>query len=72
VDTGVGMTTEQIDNIMNQQELKTTPGTKGERGTGLGLKLVKDFMEKNSGSFEIESTVGVGTTLLFTIPKAGE
>jgi light-regulated signal transduction histidine kinase (bacteriophytochrome) len=33
---------------------------------------VKEFMEKNSGMFKIESTVDVGTTLIFTIPKSGE
>jgi signal transduction histidine kinase len=71
-DTGVGMTATQIDNIIHQQDLKTTTGTTGEKGVGLGLKLVNEFMEKNAGTFKIESTVGVGTTLIFTIPKAGE
>jgi signal transduction histidine kinase len=71
-DAGVGMTEEQIDNIMTKQDLKTTTGTTGEKGIGLGLKLVKEFMEKNSGMFKIESTVDVGTTLIFTIPKSGE
>ncbi|MDB5279926.1 MAG: hypothetical protein JWR61_4881 [Ferruginibacter sp.] len=71
-DTGVGMTATQIDNIIHQQDLKTTTGTTGEKGVGLGLKLVNEFMEKNAGTFKIESTVGVGTTLIFTIPKASE
>ena len=72
MDTGVGMTMEQIDNVMNKQDLKSTTGTKGEKGIGLGLKLVKEFMEKNLGDFNIESTVDVGTNLIFTIPKANE
>lgn len=71
-DAGVGMTTEQIDNIFNKQDFTTTSGTTGEKGIGLGLKLVKEFIEKNSGTFKIESTVGIGTTLTFILPRAKE
>jgi signal transduction histidine kinase len=70
-DAGVGMTEEQIDHIINKPSFKTTTGTTGEKGVGLGLKLVKEFVEKNAGTFKIESTIGVGTNLTFTIPKAG-
>jgi signal transduction histidine kinase len=72
VDTGVGMTEEQIDQILNKNTLKTTIGTTGEKGIGLGLKMVKEFIEKNSGSFKIESVKNVGTSLIFTIPKVTE
>lgn len=71
-DTGVGMTEEQVDNVMKKSALNTTSGTTGEKGVGLGLKLVSEFIEKNSGTFKIDSTVGVGTTLIFILSKAGK
>jgi len=69
-DNGMGMTEEQIDNILNKSTSKTTQGTSGEKGFGLGLKLVKDFLEKNSGALKIESQIDQGTKMVFTIPKA--
>jgi signal transduction histidine kinase len=69
IDKGVGMTEEQLDNIINKNTLKTTTGTTGEKGVGLGLKLVKEFTEKNAGILKIESIPGVGTSLIFTFPK---
>jgi len=43
-------------------------GTGGEPGTGLGLIICKDFIEKQGGRFRIESKEGVGTTVFFTFP----
>ncbi len=68
-DSGMGMTAEQIDNILNKTASKTTLGTSGEKGIGLGLNLVKDFLEKNSGTLKIESKIDQGTTMVFTVPK---
>lgn len=67
-DTGVGMDTETIRKILSEDEHITTTGTLGEKGTGLGLDLCRDFVEKNNGKLTIESEPGKGTTIRFTLP----
>lgn len=68
-DTGVGMTTEQIEKVFDISTKHSTPGTEHEKGTGLGLILCKEFIEKNGGELLIESAVGEGSTFRFTLPK---
>jgi signal transduction histidine kinase len=68
-DHGVGMPAEQLQKINNNEVFKSATGTSGEKGSGLGLQLVKDFVEKNGGKFYIESKEKLGTTMCFTIPK---
>lgn len=69
MDHGVGMPTEQLQKINNNEVFKSATGTSGEKGSGLGLQLVRDFVEKNGGKFYIESKEKQGTTMCFTIPK---
>lgn len=65
-DSGVGISQEKIDKIMNDQIVKSTPGTDGELGTGLGLNLIKSLLEKNDCSFELKkSDSGTLTELRF-------
>lgn len=69
LDHGVGMSADQLRKINNNEVFKSATGTSGEKGSGLGLQLVKDFVEKNGGKFHIESKEQVGTTMCFTVPK---
>ena len=67
-DTGVGISKEGIDNLFKINEKYSTPGTQNEEGTGLGLILCKEFIEKNNGKIWVESKVGIGTTFYFSLP----
>lgn len=67
-DTGIGMNNEQLKNIFDYTSYSSTRGTAGEKGTGLGLLLCKDFVEQNKGTFKITSQEGNGTTISFTLP----
>lgn len=65
-DTGVGMDNEMLNKLFSS-ELVTTAGTNDERGTGLGLKLCKDFIEKNNGRIWAESSTGKGSRFYFQL-----
>ncbi|MCP4119042.1 MAG: hybrid sensor histidine kinase/response regulator [Desulfobacteraceae bacterium] len=69
-DSGVGMTREMIDNILWGSDYESRPGTELETGTGLGLVICKEFVEKNNGTLEIESRVGQGSKFTVTLPGA--
>lgn len=68
IDTGVGMKPEYLEQFKKEGYLSSVAGTDQEIGTGLGLHLVKDLLEKNSGTLEIESKLEVGSTFTFTLP----
>lgn len=68
-DTGVGIPEDKRDALFNIGGNFTTMGTAKEKGTGLGLMLCKEFVEKNGGSLNITSRVGKGSTFSFTLPK---
>jgi two-component system, sensor histidine kinase and response regulator len=68
MDTGVGISEDRINNLFKIGEGYSTHGTKEEHGTGLGLILCKDFIEKNDGKIWAESIVGKGTTFFFSLP----
>ncbi len=68
-DTGVGIPEESREKLFRLNSSFTTPGTQNERGTGLGLLLCKEFVERNGGSIWVESTVGEGSHFKFTVPR---
>ncbi len=67
-DTGVGIPKDKIDNLFRIDKNTSTPGTEKEIGTGLGLILCKEFVEKNSGEIWAESEVDKGSKFIFTLP----
>lgn len=68
-DTGIGMNEETLGKIFNKDTNYTTYGTNDERGTGLGLSLCKEMVEKNRGIIWADSKVNLGTSFYFTVPK---
>ncbi len=70
-DTGVGMSKEAVENIMSAGfASSSTLGTNNEKGTGMGLILVKEFIKLHNGTLTVESKEAQGTTFKFSIPKA--
>jgi signal transduction histidine kinase len=63
-DNGVGMSTDQLDQLFVLKNKKSSIGTEGEKGTGMGMVLVKDLIELLDGKIEIESQKGLGTTVI--------
>ena len=68
-DTGVGINKKDISKLFRINEHYTTSGTEGETGSGLGLVLCKELLEKNSGKIWVESEHGKGSSFTFTLPK---
>ncbi len=71
-DNGVGISKANIQKIFRIEENYTTSGTNKEKGTGLGLILCKEFVEKHEGNIWAESEEGKGLTIYFTLPKEAE
>jgi signal transduction histidine kinase len=67
-DNGTGMKQETIDKLFSFSPVNSSKGTANESGTGLGLMLCKDFIDKHCGKIWVESTIGKGTTVSFSIP----
>ncbi len=67
-DTGVGMTQAQLEKLFKPATDKTTYGTAGEKGTGLGLLLSHEFIKANGGRIEVQSEPGKGTTFTLLLP----
>jgi signal transduction histidine kinase len=67
-DTGIGIPKNSIEKIFRIEQSYSTPGTNKEKGTGLGLILCKEFVEKHGGKIWVESEEGTGSTFYFTLP----
>ena len=68
-DSGMGISDEGLSQIFNNNKFFTSMGTNNEKGTGLGLKLCKEFVNLNKGKIRVESEQGVGTNIIFTVPE---
>ncbi len=67
-DTGVGISKEKLQHLFTLGEKKSTYGTSGEKGLGLGLQLVHEFIELNNGEITVESEPGAGTVFTVKLP----
>jgi len=67
-DSGIGIPEENMDKLFRIDSNLSTLGTNGEKGTGLGLVLCKEFVEKHDGQIGVESTVGKGSQFKITFP----
>ena len=71
-DNGVGIEPDDLKKLFDISEVLTTKGTAKETGTGLGLLLCKEFVEKHGGKIWVESEVGKGSDFKFTLPVSVE
>ncbi len=67
-DNGIGIASDNIEKIFDITNKHSTRGTENESGTGLGLILCKEFVEKHNGKIWVESEPGIGTKFYFTLP----
>ena len=70
IDSGVGIPEDKLLKLFDMGVSSSTQGTGGEKGTGLGLIVCKEFVEKNGGTIDVESVLGEGTSFAFTLPMA--
>lgn len=69
-DTGVGMTSKQIEKILNGETNTSTLGTLKEKGYGIGINLCREYLLKNNCRMDIESKKQIGTTITIEIPRS--
>jgi len=68
-DTGLGISEENQHKLFKIEDNYSTYGTQQEPGTGLGLILCKEFVEKHGGEVWVDSELNKGSTFTFTLPK---
>ena len=67
-DTGIGMTTEVLEKLLSSEIHAPKTSITNEDGAGIGLLLVKGFLEKNGGKISVKSQLGKGTSFYFSLP----
>ena len=67
-DTGVGISADRVARLFRLDEKTSTVGTFGETGTGLGLHLCKELVERQGGRIPVESTEGEGSIFRLSLP----
>lgn len=68
-DNGVGMELQKLGQVFDDKTMNSTYGTHNEKGTGLGLPLCKELVQKNMGKILANSILNKGTTMYFTVPE---
>ncbi len=68
-DTGTGMPEATLNALLTNKAYVSTPGTMNEKGTGLGMMIVKDFIHALGGNIQIQSAPGKGTTIGIFLPR---
>lgn len=68
-DTGVGMAPEKLKNLLDDHIMRTSRGTENEKGSGLGLWLCMEFVERHKGTIKVSSEEGKGSTFTISLPK---
>jgi signal transduction histidine kinase len=68
-DTGVGISEETQANLFNISLNSSTRGRENKKGTGLGLMLCQEFIEKHKGEIRVKSKLNEGITVFFTYPN---
>ena len=69
-DTGIGIPESIVSKLLDSNDHYSTNGTKGEKGSGLGLNICNEIVQTNKGWMRIESEPGIGTTILIGISVA--
>lgn len=69
-DTGVGIPPQRLAELFAIGSRESSTGTSGETGTGMGLVICKELMDRQGGSMAVDSTVGAGTTFTLRLPAA--
>ena len=71
-DNGIGIEKDNLPKLWDFSKPFSTSGTANEKGTGFGLLLCKEFVEKHGGTIWVESEIGIGSTFFFTLPYNAE
>ncbi len=69
IDQGIGIEKHKLETIFSTDPKISSPGTKGEQGSGLGLSICKELIQNHSGEIWANSMVGKGSTFSFSIPQ---
>jgi signal transduction histidine kinase len=69
-DTGIGMNKSKLDSLFNWSVFNSSLGTNGEKGTGFGLLIIKEFINNHNGNIEVRSEEGKGTEITISIIKS--
>ena len=70
-DNGIGMSQETVDKLLVVSRNRSTAGTAGEQGSGMGLLICKEFLSRHNGHIKIESEIGKGSKFIISFPNNG-
>ena len=70
IDDGDGMSQSEIDEVLNDDITNSTEGTASEKGSGLGMKIIKSMLDRNNGRLLVDSIKGKGSTITISLPVA--